>query len=167
MSMQDLKNGLLKLFTNDPINWIKWVIVFAVLVLGYVILIKSKTVHAIYYKWEIKRDKARAKGNIIKATLIKSYPYGDPGSYSWTTTYEYTLNGETKKYRAYFNNASGISQPPRILYLYYINSPKHLFSVEEYHWDGFSGIVIFLITFAPWFLAAFFVWLLKIDISGF
>ena len=34
-----IKEALISLFTDDPLNWIKWGVVFAVLIVGYVIAI--------------------------------------------------------------------------------------------------------------------------------
>lgn len=33
----EIKEALVKLFTDDPVNWIKWVVVFLTLIGGYVV----------------------------------------------------------------------------------------------------------------------------------
>lgn len=160
----ELKESFLKLFTDDPVNWIKWLVVFAVLVIGYVAAIPLYSKVSYRFSWDRKRDIAKSRGHVIEASLLQKYPSGKIGNYDWHATYLYTIHGEEKKYRAFFNCPN---TPPRILYLYYIDSPKKVFSVSEYHWQNHIGCLLILIMFLPWLLAAFTIMALKIDISGF
>ena len=64
MGIQEALTGV---FTDDPLNWVKWAAVFAVLILGYVVAVPA-------YKrlsWERKRDIARSRNHIIEAALLK------------------------------------------------------------------------------------------------
>lgn len=159
--LSEVGQGLEKLFTNNPINWLKWGIVFAVLVGGYVLIFKCKWFDRILYKWEHRKKAALSKNHVIQAKLVSKYPYGEAPQYDWHATYSYTLDGKEKTYRAIFNYPS---DAPDTLELYYTNNPKRLFSVEEYHWSGISGIFVGLILFLPFVLAGFTAILLRIDI---
>ena len=84
----DLKEAFYRFFTDDPVNWIKWGIVFAVLILGYVVAVPLYK--KIYYRlsWERKRDIARSRDHVIRAKLVKKYPTGEVANYNWHATYQ-------------------------------------------------------------------------------
>lgn len=58
----------------------------------------------------------------------------------------------------------GLSEVGRGLEKLFTNNPKRLFSMEEYHWSGISGIFVGVILFLPFVLAGFTAILLRIDI---
>jgi len=161
--MMEIQEGLSKMFTDDPVNWIKWGAVFVVFILAYIVSVKLYGKVSYFISWERKRDIAKSKDHIIKADILKQWPSGEVARYNWHATYQYDIKGERKRYRAYFDYPNS---PPRILYLYYIDNPKKVFSVNEYHWDNHKGIVLLLVIFLPWILAALTLVLLKVDISG-
>ena len=155
--MSNLKSGLLRMFTDDPVNWIKWGIVFAVLIV--VFIISYKITKKIEYRLSVQRkaDIARSKGHVIEgARLKKARKKGtyeerkESNKTTYSGTYVYTLNGEEKEYRAYFGN----NYPPKQIDLYYKNSPKKLFSVEEYYWGAPKGILFLSLIFLPFIVAA-------------
>lgn len=146
-----------ELFTDNPINWVKWGIVFVVLILGYVFIVKIGIKVIYLVSWERKGNIARAKGHVIKAELIKKYR-DEPLSDKWYAKYKYTVNGKTKKYHASF-----MGEPPEVMDLYYKNSPRRVFGVEDEHYDLFEGLVSVFITILPWILAVLAAILLKID----
>ena len=147
----DYREAFVALFTDDPVNWVKWVVVFAVLILTYFISIPLSTKVGYRLGRERKRDIARERGHVIKAYIVSQHSSGDVGEYDRHAKYEYTLDGKKKVYRAYFNYPN---RPPRVLYLYYVNSPRRLFSMDEYHWDVPLALLMLPIVFLPWILAA-------------
>ncbi len=146
-------------FTNDPINWLKWAVVFAVLISSFVINIKI--LKKIEYSLSLRKkaDEAEAKGHIIRnakrVRITKKYGLTDdrrnkPFNQRYHATYEYELDGEVKRYNAYF----GYDYPPAKINLYYKKNPKRLFSMEEYYWNPFEGIFYLSFVFSPFLLAA-------------
>lgn len=160
---ENVKEAFYDLFTDDPVNWLKWVIVLIVLVLGYVISIPLYKKVSYRLSWERKRDLARSRKHIIKATLVKKYPSGEAANYDWHATYRYSFNGEEKQYKAFFTHPS---TPPIILYLYYLKNPKRLFSCEEYHYQNHKAIILLPIIVLPWVLAMLFIVILKIELPN-
>lgn len=80
MSIQE---ALITMFTDDPINWLKWAIVFAILIGGYAIAVPlyKKVSHGM--SWERKRDIAKSRGHVIKASLVDKHPSGEISRYNW------------------------------------------------------------------------------------
>ena len=101
-----LKEEFIDLFGNNPISWLKWLLVFIVLGLSFYII-----VYKIFGKIEYKTDKyrkiekARAKGNVLKGTLIKTRYSRRNNSInrSFRGTYEYEINGQKYKYSTFFD----------------------------------------------------------------
>lgn len=156
-----LKEAFYGTFTDDPVNWIKWIIVFAVLIGGYFIAVPLLSKVEYRLSRERKRDIARSRNHIIEANLVDKYYTGEGVDRHWHATYEYTWNGKTKRYRAMFVR----DQRPRCrLYLYYVDNPKKLFSCEEYRWENYKGVIFFPLMFLPWMLAILAILLLKIDL---
>ena len=162
-SIAELRALLTQAFTDDPVNWLKWIAVFSTLVLGYVIFIPIYGKVSYRISWERKRDIARERGHVVESRLVKQFPSGDPGDYTWHGHYRYTVNGKEKLYRALFLNGQ---RPPRVLYLYYLTNPKRLFSVSEYHWENHKAVILLPIVFGPWLLAALAMVLLKAEYYG-
>ena len=54
-----IKEALIGVFSDDPINWLKWGIVFAILIGGYIIAIPLYGKVSSRLSWERKRDIAR------------------------------------------------------------------------------------------------------------
>ena len=158
-----LKDAFLRCFTDNPVNWLKWIIILAVFIACYVAIIKFKIGDNILNRWERKRDKAKAMGHVIKAKLISSSISGDAPNYTSYGKYEYSLNEKTKRYTAYFN----YKNPPRIVYLYYLKNPNRVFCCDEYHVRPISGFIMALIIFSPFIICALLILLLRVDISGF
>ena len=134
-----IKEALIGVFSDDPINWLKWGIVFAILIGGYIIAIPLYGKVSSRLSWERKRDIARSRDHVIKAALVKKHPKGEVGKYDWSATYHYELQGEEREYHAYFKEPT---RPPVYLYLYYLDNPRKLFSVEEYHYE--NGLEAFI-----------------------
>lgn len=164
MALETIRDGLTRLFTDDPVNWVKWAIVFAVFIGSYVVLIRSKSVDRLYHKWERKRQKAERMGHVVEGRLVKFTRAGSDSGDSSSGAYEYEIDGVIREHRAIFDQ---YITPPQALRLYYINNPDRPFSTEEYHWDGFRGCLLVILNFTPFLIGAFMVWLLGIDISGF
>ena len=160
MSIQE---ALITMFTDDPVNWLKWAIVFAVLIGGYAIAVPlyKKVSHGV--SWERKRDIAKSRDHVIKASLADKHPSGEVSRYDWHATYHYTIDGKERQYTAYFKHPS---TPPLYLYLYYVDDPDKLFSCEEYHYENHKGIVMLALTALPWALAVAAMFLLKIELPG-
>lgn len=155
--------ALTQLFTDDPVNWVKWGVVFLVLILGYVVAVPLyKKVHYAM-SFERKRDVARSRNHVIEATLLKKRPRGEVANYNWVATYRYTIDGAEKQYTAYFKHPQ---TPPLRLYLYYLKNPNRLFSYDEYHWESHKGLLLLPLIFLPWILALLAMWILKIEHPG-
>ena len=110
--------------------------------------------------WERKRDIARSRDHVIKAALVKKHPKGEVGKYDWSATYRYKLQSEEREYHAYFKEPT---RPPVYLYLYYLDNPRKLFSVEEYHYEIISDPSA-ACHFSPWILALTAMFLLNIPL---
>lgn len=160
MSIQE---ALVGLFTDDPVNWLKWGVVFAVLILGYVVAIPLYKKITARLGWERKRDIAKSRGHVIKAALVNKHPVGEVARYNWRATYRYTVQGEERQYKAYFKHPV---TPPLYLYLYYIDNPEKLFSCEEYHYENHKGLLLFPIIFLPWILAVAAMFLLGVELTA-
>ena len=117
----EIKEAFYDLFTDNPVNWVKWGVVFLILILGYVVAIPLYKKIQYRMSWERKRDIARSRNHVIEATLLKKHPTGEVARYNWYATYQYSINGEEKQYKAYFKHPM---TPPLKLSLYYLNSKK-------------------------------------------
>ena len=159
-----IQEALITMFTDDPVNWLKWAIVFAVLIGGYAIAVPlyKKVSHGV--SWERKRDIAKSWDHVIKASLADKHPSGEVSRYDWHATYHYTIDGKERQYTAYFKHPS---TPPLYLYLYYVDDPDKLFSCEEYHYENHKGLLLLPVIFLPWILAGIALVLLGVDLSGF
>lgn len=91
VSYMSIREALIHMFTGDPVNWLKWALVFAVLIGGYFVAIPLYGRLAHGMSWERKRDIARSRNHIIKASIVKKWPSGDVGHYNWHATYRYAL----------------------------------------------------------------------------
>ena len=158
-----IKEALTGVFTSDPVNWVKWGLVFAVLIGGYVLAIPLYRKISYHLSWERKREIARSRDHVIKAALVKKHPRGAAGSYSWSAVYRYTLQGEERQYHAYFREPES---PPLYLYLYYLHNPRRLFTAEEYHYEYHKGILLAPVLFMPWILAIAAIFLLDIPLPS-
>lgn len=160
----DMKEAFYRTFTDDPVNWIKWCVVLAVLVLGYVLAIPLY--RKVHYRlsWDRKRDIAISRGHVIKSKLIERYPLGqEAANYDWYATYKYTLDGEEKEYKAYFKEPT---RPPAILELYYLENPRKLFPWGEYHYENHKAIILIPVIALPWLLGLAAIVILRIEIPG-
>lgn len=146
----DIKEAFYRTFSDDPVNWLKWGIVFAVLVLGYIVALPLYKKVEYRLSWERKRDTARERGHVLEATLVNKNPTGEVGHYSWRATYRYTVDGQEKTYKAYFHDPN---TPPLTMYLYYVDTPRKVFAMEEYHYENHKGIILFPLMVSPWILA--------------
>ena len=159
-----IQEALITMFTDDPINWLKWAVVFAVLIGGYAIAVPlyKKVSHGV--SWERKRDIAKSRDHVMKASLVDKHPSGEVSRYNWRAVYRYTVEGEERQYTAHFKHPA---TPPLYLYLYYIDDPDKLFSCEEYHYENHKGLLLFPVIFLPWILVGLALVLLGVDLSGF
>ena len=57
-----IQEALIGMFTDDPINWLKWGVVFAILIGGYVIAVPLYKKVSYLISWERKREIARKRG---------------------------------------------------------------------------------------------------------
>ncbi len=73
----EIKEAFYDLFTDNPVNWVKWGVVFLILILGYVVAIPLYKKIQYRISWERKRDIARSRNHVIEATLLKKHPTGD------------------------------------------------------------------------------------------
>ncbi len=158
----EIQAALYEVFTDDPINWIKWVIVFGVLIIGYIVTFPFYKKVSYFLSYKRKQDIAMSRNHIIKAKRIKSYVIGDSSERSCRGTYTYTIDGKEKEYRAIFRNTK---TAPIMLNLYYVDSPKKLFSMDEYRWQNHKGIVLLFVMSIPWILAISAMLILKIDLN--
>lgn len=132
----------------NPINWVKWGIVFAVLILGYVFTSDLYDKVKYLMSYERKRDIAQSKGHVLEATLVK-YRWYD---HKFHALYHYRLGEENKSYRV----LSATGRPPEKINLYYIHRPGifRIFAVEGEHWDkNIRGLPVISVMLLPWFLA--------------
>ena len=148
-----IQEALITMFTDDPVNWLKWAVVFAVLIGGYAVAVPlyKKVSHGM--SWERKRDIAKSRDHVIKAALADKHP-----------TSEVSRDGKERQYTAYFKHPS---TPPLYLYLYYVDDPDKLFSCEEYHYENHKGLLLLPVIFLPWILAGIALVLLGVDLSEF
>ena len=142
MSIQE---ALTTMFTDDPINWLKWAVVFAILIGGYAIAVPLYKKVSRGVSWERKRDIAKSRNHVIKAALADKHPSGEVSRYDWHATYRYTIDGEERQYTAFFKHPS---TPPLYLYLYYVDDLNKLFSCEEYHYENHKGILLLPVIFS-------------------
>lgn len=159
------RNQFTETFTDNPVNWLKWVIVLIVFIAGFFIAFKVEKLFApILESRERKKQIALERGNVIEAKLLTRSlrSYRKPGVDEWWGKYEYTVGGKTKIYHATFYHIP----PPHILRLYYVNNPKKLFSMEEYHYDLGKGLLLFPIRFLPFILGGLTVFLLGAEMVG-
>ena len=159
-----VREALVGLFTDDPINWIKWAAVFAVLIAGYIVAVPLYKKISRRLSIERKRDIAKSRNHIIKASLISKHPSGNVARHNWCASYRYTVQGHERQYAAYFKHPA---TPPLYLYLYYINDPNRLFSCDEYHYENHKSVLLFPVILLPWILACITLLLLRVDLSGF
>ena len=158
-----IREAFVGVFTDDPVNWVKWAIVFAVLIGGYFIAIPLYKKVSYGVSLERKRDIARSRGHVIKASLVRKHPAGDFPNHDWRSWYRYSLDGGEREYRAFFKYPA---TPPVYLYLYYLDDPKKLFSYEEYHYENHKAVLLLPIILLPWVLAIAAMFLLGIDRPG-
>ena len=161
MSIQE---AFITMFTDEPINWLKWAVVFSVLIGGYAIALPlyKKVFNGV--SWERKRDIAKSRGHVIKASLVDKHPTGEVSRYNWHAAYRYTIDGEERQYTACFKHPA---LPPLWLYLYYVNDPDKLFSCEEYYYENYKAVLLLPAFFLPWLLASIVLVLLGVDLSKF
>ncbi|MCD8248508.1 MAG: hypothetical protein LUC60_01390 [Lachnospiraceae bacterium] len=157
---------LINRITSNPVNAMKWVVVFVVLVLSHIPCIKLSKRMDYFIGWEKKRDRALLKGHEITAKLVRGYKdYAVEGTVADRMAqgvYEYELNGELRKYRTHFQ---GRVSPPTVLKLYYLDNPRKVFSVEEYRWlDNLKALPGFFLAAMPWLIAAGVVILLRVEL---
>lgn len=151
-----IKEGLTQTFSDNPVIWGKWLLVFIAFILTFVIRIKFKIDDKFdpFKKLDEKVKKAIDNKHIINATLISSRVYRE--SNTCRGMYEYEINGEKHNYNARF---MGI-YPRRILHLYYEDNSRKVFTNEEYHHYVLKGLPLVILNFSPFIIGAFMVWLL-------
>ena len=159
-----------EMFTNDPINWLKWAVVFIVLIGTFIISMKIFKKIGYVLSGEKKVDEARAKGHVIKnARRVDSWTkhnYESLNEYHSSEerhygTYEYEIDGEIREYHAYFRHRL----PPKTITLYYKDNPKKLFCMEDWSWNPFGGMVYLFFIFMPFVLATLTAMALKIPLG--
>lgn len=155
-----IREALLAFFTDDPVNWLKWAVVFAVLIGGYAIAIPLYGRASRAMSFARRRDAAKERGHVVRAVLTDKRPTGDFPHFNWHARYRYTLDGREGRYTAYFKHPA---TPPAVLYLYYVSDPKRLFSCDEYHYGAHKGLLLLLIVLLPFLLACAALYLLGVE----
>lgn len=135
--------------TAGPEMVLKSGVVIVVLVVGYIIIFPIYCKVNYLLSWERKRDLAISRGHVIEAKRVKyAVGAGDDDSHA---TYEYIIENQRKVFRALFINRY---IPPETLQLYWIDNPRKVFAMEDYHYDVFSrGIPLLFLIALPWILA--------------
>ena len=151
-----MQETITALLTDDSTSWIRTAGRFAILIVGYVIsiwLYKKVNYRLGRYR---KRDIAKSRNHIIKATLVDIRRHSRLDDIEnhrrtrWSGFYVYTFNGEQRQYEAYFDE----SRPPKNLTLYYIDDPEKVFSCEEHRlYETFGTVVFLFFVILPWILA--------------
>lgn len=59
------------LFADNPIKWVKWGVVFTVLIIGYTFTSNLYVKVEYLMSYEKKRDIAQSKGHVIETTLVR------------------------------------------------------------------------------------------------
>lgn len=149
------KELLMEAFGDNPISWMKWIVVLVVFILSFYILV-FKIFGKIWYKADVERkiEKAQAKGNVLRGTLVDSYVkyHEDSLQRTFVGRYQYELKGVKHKYSTSFPLEM---RPPKVINLYYINSPKRLFCKESYRHNPFLGILYLIGVIFPFAIAGF------------
>ncbi len=146
-----------EILANNPIDWIKWAVVFGVLIVAFVISAKIIKKLSYVLQGQKKVDEATAKGHVIKAYRVSSRSeYENFGKRHEEhkknfASYEYEIDGETKTYNGYFK----YKIPPKKITLYYIDNPKRVFCMDDYQWNPFGGMIYLIFILVPFLLAAF------------
>ncbi len=148
--LHEFKTDLTEFYTDDPINWIKWIAVYAVLILAYIWWIPRYNKISYRFSWERKRDIAISRNHVIQSTLVDSFRSGKDSNKMWHAKYLYVIDGEERIHRCMFNFPS---VPSRTATLYYVDNPKKIFCYGEYHWEIPKGFVLVFLMFVPWYLA--------------
>lgn len=65
-----IKEALIGVFSDDPINWLKWGIVFVILIGGYIIAIPLYGKVSSRLSWERKRDIARSRDHVYVDGIV-------------------------------------------------------------------------------------------------
>ena len=155
----DYKERLIEMFTDDPINWLKWAVVLAAFAAGFFIDFKlEKLLATILKDKEYKKKIALERGNVIRAAII-SETRTERVSGDIIATYKYTLDGMEKKYTVRFKYPNGA---PRILHLYYLNDPRKFFCVDTGYSGQWKALILFPLRFLPFILAALIGILIKV-----
>lgn len=155
-----LKEGLTQTFSDDPIIWGKWLLVFISFILTFVIRFKFKIDDKLDPSKKLDKKVKRAidKKHIINAILVKRYiDWDENHRRTYKGKYEYEIDGKKHNYTAIFWEEQ---LPPRILHLYYENTPTKVFTNEEYHHYAITGLPLAILNFSPFIVGAFMVWLL-------
>lgn len=164
LSVLRAENGFTEMFTDDPVNWVKWAVVLTVFIAGFFIAFKVEKLFApVLESRERKKQIALERGNVIEARLLSRSlrNHGEKGASKWYGKYEYTVGGETKIYHATFYHIT----PPHVLRLYYVNDPKKLFSMEEYHYELGKGLLLIPIRFLPFIFGGLALFLLGAELG--
>ena len=77
-----IQEALITMFTDDPINWIKRAVVFAILIGGYAVAVPLYTKVSHGMSRERKRDIVRSRDHVIKASLVDKPSSGEVSRYS-------------------------------------------------------------------------------------
>ena len=99
-----IQEALITMFTADPVNWLKWAVVFAILIGCYAVAVPPYKQVSHDVSWERKRDIAKSRDHIIKAALLDKHPAGEVSCYKWRAVYRYTVADEERQYVAHFKH---------------------------------------------------------------
>ena len=156
--IQMMKEELTEIFSDDPIIWGKWILVFIAFILTYVIIIKFKLNEKLNPNERLDKKVQRAIENkhIINAKLIKKYTDTDTREVT-SAIYEYEVNGKMYKYRA---DLRGFLDARTTLHLYYENTPQKLFTNEEHHNYGILSLPWVILNCSPFLVVAFMIYIL-------
>ncbi len=155
-------SDLTELFGNNPISWLKWVIVFGVLVLSFYLLVfQLWTKINYFFSLERKIKRARERNHITRGQLLHytKNRRRDEETRQYKTTYQAWYAYEAGGVR-YEKRIPMYSLPPQTLQLFWLNSPRHVFHAGTRLWRQPLGcLYLFLILAAFAIAGAAGVWL--------
>lgn len=160
-NVQSTEELISQFFAHGPIYVGKWVMVFAVVILSFVIILKFRIADIFdpCVRLGKKVAQAKAQNHVIEAKLIKIHTWReyDSTATEYTGDYQYELGGKVYKYPA---ANFDYQKPPEILHLYYDKTPQRLFTDEKITHYRLRAIPMIIINLSPFIIGGLMVRLL-------